>query len=137
MSPTPDPHTTADPGAPQAERAEHAAPDTDARETEVAEAERSRLATDPDPTLTSEHAPRGHTSVEWATAPDLATRGASRTLGYGAELPQRLQSAVQEMAQEHRGRLQERLADRAAEVEPAATSARSRTQAPEREGVGR
>lgn len=133
MSPTPDPHTTPGPGAPQAERAEHA----DARETEAAEAERSRLATDPDPTLTSEHAPRGHTSVEWATAPDLATRGASRTLGYGAELPQRLQSAVQEMAQEHRGRLQERLADRAAEVEPATTSARSRTQAPEREGVGR
>lgn len=139
---TPDPNTP-DPGAPQAERAEHTQAGRDETDTaatqatdEVEAAERSRIATDGDPTLTDERTQKGHTTVTWERPTDLAAKGSAAALGRSTELPGQLGAAVQEIAAEHRTKLQQRLADRGEQIDPA-TIDRTSTPAPGREGVSR
>lgn len=103
---------------------------------EAVEVERSRLATDPDSTLTDARTPQPHTSVEWVRPTDLAARGAGTTLGRGTELPEQLRAAVKEFAHQQRGTLGQRLAERGEALEPT-TGERTRTPALEREGVSR
>lgn len=140
MSPTPKPQDQPEqperPGTPQAERAET----TDATEApgaqKPAEAQRSRLATDGDPTLSQGKVPQPHTSVEWVRPTDLAARGAGTTLGRGTEMPAQLAAAVKTLTHQQRGTLGQRLAERGEALEPA-TSERTRTPAVERDGVSR
>lgn len=125
-------------GTPQAERADHTDTSSEAEtiSANAAEVERSRLATDPDPTLTEGNTLQPHTSVEWVRPTDLAARGAGTTLGRSTELPEQLSAAVKELAHQQRNRLSQRLAERGEALEPS-TSERTRTPAVEREGVSR
>ncbi|GFZ83155.1 hypothetical protein [Nesterenkonia alkaliphila] len=136
MSPTPDPQTLKEDAATlQAGRIERA---DFAQESaaEATEAERSRLATDPDPTLTEGRIPRGRTEVEWVRPTDLAARGAGGALGRSTELAPQLHAAVTQFAQQQRGKLQQRLAERGAELEPT-TVEQPRTPVVGRDGVSR
>jgi len=145
MTPTPDPvpeTSTPETGVPDAERAanttaDQAATDLETQTVEEEAAEYSRLATDGDPTLTDETpVPRGRTTVTWERPTDLAARGAANTLGYSKELPGRLRGVISALAANERGQLQQQLADRSEQLDPA-TIEQTGTPAIGREGVSR
>lgn len=101
--------------------------------------ERSRLATHPDPTLSGEAGevtrdPRAR--VEFVRLPELATRGAGRTLAYGHELNRKLAGIVKETIREERDTLRQRLSARDAEISVTGPE-HATTRAIGREGVSR
>lgn len=139
MSPTPDPHTSAEAlAAPEAEREHQIIDDAGRDMIDSAEEERSHLAVAPDPSLAVDATPDGqaHGDVEWVRASDLATRAGGAIIGRGMELNAQLHDAIHDALRTQREQLRQRLATRDAELEPA-TQDRPHVAAAAREGVSR
>lgn len=141
MSTTPD-HSPDQETTPAAVRDTHDdAPDIeDTPEAQVAEQERSRLATHPDPTIAEDPAETTpaarRAQVRFVRPSELATRGAEHTLAFGQQLNRKLVGVVKETIREERDALRQRLAARSVEVSVTGPE-HTQTRAAGREGVSR
>ncbi|MEX3510666.1 hypothetical protein VVR84_14090 [Kocuria carniphila] len=134
MSPNdPDPRQQ----TPAAERDRHTEQTQDLPGTP--EDERSRLATHRDPTLRDkaeapeEKDPKG--SVEWARVSDLAARAGAATTQAGMDFNREVLDAARQGLRDGRQQMQQRLAQRGAELDVDSPERTSTRRGPGREGV--